>query len=114
MMDNERKDNRAKSIITEAASTFIASESNHQSLITVTNVLLGDRGAKANILVSILPDEGAEGAVLFLKRKRGIFRDYLKTHTRLPRIPHVDFNIDYGEKNRQNVDNALRTEGTEK
>ena len=40
----------------------------------------------------------------FAKRKRSEFREYLKKHSALQRLPTVDFEIDYGEKNRQRID----------
>ncbi len=103
-MTDTIKDNRVRSIITDAAASFIATESNGRSLITVTNVIIEDRGRGANILVSILPDTAAANAIEFLKRKRGVFRDYLKEKTKLGRVPIVDFNLDIGEKNRQRID----------
>jgi ribosome-binding factor A len=98
------KDNRAKSILTDAAASFIAVETNGLSLITVTNVNLTNHGKLADILVTVLPDKDASTAISFLKRKRGVFRDYLKAKTKLSRIPFVDFNLDLGEKNRQRID----------
>ncbi len=103
-MADEIKDNRAKSILTDAAASFIALETNGFSLITVTNVNITNHGKMADILVTVLPDKEAESAISFLKRKRGIFRDYLKDKTKLARIPFIDFNLDLGEKNRQRID----------
>ena len=40
----------------------------------------------------------------FAKRKRSEFRDYLKTESRLFKLPFVDFELDLGEKNRQKID----------
>lgn len=103
-MPDKIKDNRAKSILTDAAASFIAIETNGFSLITVTSVNITNHGKIADILVTVLPDKESESAINFLKRKRGIFRDYLKAKTKLSRIPFVDFNLDLGEKNRQRID----------
>ncbi len=103
-MSDPKKDGRTESILADAAARFIARESNGTSLITVTGIRLSDRGKKADIMVTVLPDTETDGAIDFLKRKRGVFRDLLKEETRLPHIPFVDFVLDIGEKNRQRID----------
>ena len=44
----------------------------------------------------------------FLKRKRSDFRDFVKDNARLARIPFFDFEIDKGEKNRRQVEEASK------
>ena len=61
------------------------------------------------VFFSVLP-ESAEATVLnFAKRNRSEFREFLKEHTGLGRLPTVDFEVDYGEKNRQRIDDLTRT-----
>lgn len=104
------KDARLKDIIKEFAGKFIQLESNYTSLITVTDVVLADRGRRATIFFTVLPVgketlESKEAAAIdFMKRKRGEFREYITEHSRLARIPFFDFAIDFGEKNRQKID----------
>jgi ribosome-binding factor A len=109
-MNDPKKDGRTESILAETAALFIERESNAQSLITVTSVSLKNRGAEALIRVSVLPDDAADAALSFLKRKRGVFRQLIKETTRLHRIPFVDFELDIGEKNRQRVDELTRND----
>jgi ribosome-binding factor A len=61
-----------------------------------------------NIFFTVLPEEKQEAVLEFAKRKRSEFRDYIKTKTRLGRIPTFDFEIDLGEKHRQKIDEISR------
>lgn len=104
MISGQDKDKKMESVIVEAASQFIARETSGFSLITITGARIEDRGARAIILFTVLPDNEREAALGFLKRKRGVFRDYIKEKTRLHRIPLFDFELDRGEINRQRID----------
>jgi len=91
----------------EIASAFLNTESNRQSLITITRANLTEAGDRITFLVSVFP-ESAEGPALgFLMRKRGLCKEYLKTHAPMGRIPHVEFAIDEGDKKRRRVDELL-------
>jgi len=91
-------------IIKMAAADFIQLESNGASLITITDVRLSKDENCANILFTVLPEEKEEAVLEFMKRMRSEFRQYIKTKTRLGRIPTFDFQIDFGEKHRQKID----------
>jgi ribosome-binding factor A len=101
---SEIKTERVKEIIRQKASEFLERESNHNTLITVTRVTLSPSGDKALILFTVLPEDKEKGALDFAKRMRSNFRDFLKTETKLFKLPFIDFNIDLGEKNRQKID----------
>lgn len=101
---NPHKHNRLASHIVEASAEFIQHESNGQSLITVTNVSLSEDNKRATVFVSVLP-ENKETAVLdFLKRRIGEMRNYIGKKANIGIIPFLDVKIDFGEKNRQRVD----------
>ena len=101
---SDLKTERMTEIIRQKASEFLERESNGNTLITVTRVTLIEKGKKALISFTVFPAEKEKGALDFAKRKRADFRDYLKTETKLFRLPFIDFNIDLGEKNRQKID----------
>ena len=106
-MENQ-KDLKLKEIIRENAAEFFSRESNRTSLITVTDVELKSRNSRANILITVLP-ENQENAVLdFAGRQMNAFRDYIEKHSRIARIPFFEVKIDYGEKNRQRLDEISR------
>lgn len=77
-------------------------------LITVTRAELADHLKTVTIFLSVLPQTKEKDALKVAKRARSDFRDYVKKHTFLHPIPTVDFEIDYGEKNRQRIDDLTR------
>lgn len=89
------------------ASEYINTWSNRQSMITITSVQLSRSADKVTFCVSVYPEDAEGPALGFLMRKRGECREYLKKHVALGRIPHVDFVLDEGEKNRQKVESLL-------
>jgi ribosome-binding factor A len=91
-------------IIKTAAAEFLQRESNGISLITVTGARLSNDEKYATILFTVLPEEKEAAALEFAKRMRSEFKEYVKTHTKLGRIPMFDFEIDLGEKHRQKID----------
>ncbi|PIR82153.1 hypothetical protein COU20_03250 [Candidatus Kaiserbacteria bacterium CG10_big_fil_rev_8_21_14_0_10_59_10] len=91
------------------AGVYLQRESNRTSLITVTRADVSPDLKNATIYVSVLPHEEEERAIAFVKRQRGLFREYLKSHSKLKFLPFIDFVIDEGEKNRQRVDDLTRT-----
>ena len=98
------KDNKVKEIIRELAAEFFSRESNRQSLMTVTDVELKSRGSKAIILITVLPEDKEASALEFAQRRLGDFRTYVMSHSRIMRVPYFEVGIDYGEKNRQRID----------
>lgn len=92
-------------LIREMAGKFFVEEANSvNSLITVTKVESSPDRKNATIFFTVFPEDKEKPALDFAKRKRSEFKEYIKNESRLPRIPFVDFDIDYGERNRQNID----------
>jgi ribosome-binding factor A len=102
------REDKVSNIIKKLASEFLSRESNRTSLITITDVRMQDHERNAIILFTVLPENQAETALSFAKRKRSDFREHFKKHTRLKYIPRFDFEIDKGEKFRQRIDELLR------
>lgn len=90
------------------AGEFFARESNRESLITVTTADVSPDLRNVKIYFSVLPEKFEESALNFAKRNRTEFREYIKSHSRMQYLPTVDFALDYGEKNRQRVDELTR------
>lgn len=106
-MSLERAD-RMKSLLMEKVATFVREEANHNPLITITNVSVTPNYRGVVVFFTTIPDGGEQDALIFLKRKGTDLRDYLKKHARLKYIPHIDFEIDYGERHRQHIDDLSR------
>ena len=98
------REEKAASLLTELAANYIAREAGRTTLITPTRTDIGSDRKNATIFVSVFPDHEAENALKFLKRHKDLFRDYLKKASRLSHLPYITFELDYGEKNRQRMD----------
>ena len=95
--------------IAHLAAQFISRESNRTSLITVTRAEISDKLSAITIMVSVFPESDEENATIFLKRLAGPFRHYLQENARMMRVPHITFEIDYGEKNRLRLEEIAKT-----
>ena len=106
---SDKRQAQVSETIAHRAADFFARESNRQSLVTVTRAEVSPDLKNVTVFFSVLP-ESAEATVLnFAKRNRSEFREFLKEHTGLGRLPTVDFEVDYGEKNRQRIDDLTRS-----
>jgi len=104
----KRRQTQVSEVIMHLAADFFARESNRESLITVTRADISPDLKNVKVYFSVLPETMEQSALRFAKRVRTDFREYLKDKSVLKFLPTVDFAIDYGEKNRQQVDEALR------
>ncbi|HTH93133.1 MAG TPA: ribosome-binding factor A [Candidatus Paceibacterota bacterium] len=102
------RDEKIKEQIKEIAAHFIERETNKTALITVTRVDLFEKGRKATVYITVLPESGEESALNFLKRKRSDMKDEIKKGLRIRTIPFLDVEIDKGEKARRHIDELLK------
>lgn len=103
-----RRQTQVSETIAHRAADFFARESNRRSLVTVTRADISPDLKNVLIYLSVLPETEEESVLHFAKRNRTEFREYLKKSTVLKMLPTVDFEIDYGEKNRQRIDDLTR------
>jgi len=103
------RDEKLRELIRKLAGEYFARESNHQSLITITDVEIKSRGSKARLLITVLPEDQEETALSFMHRQLTEFRQYVMEQARLMRIPYFEVFIDRGEKNRQRLDSISKT-----
>ncbi|MBX4188987.1 ribosome-binding factor A [Candidatus Parcubacteria bacterium] len=104
----EIKREKIEEILHRLAAQFVREESTNASLITVTRVEMTPAGKVATIYFTTLPDSGQDTAEKFLDRKTPEFKHYVHEHSRLGIIPYLKFKIDYGERNRQRLDELGR------
>lgn len=107
-MSRAHHDIQLAEAISHYAADFMAREASNQSLITVTRTELSSDMKQATIYISVLPESAERSALAFAKRERSAFREYIKTKSALQRIPTIDFALDFGEKNRQRIDDLTR------
>ncbi len=103
-----RRQIQVAEILAHLAADFFARESNGQSLVTVTRANVSPDLKNVTIFFTVLPEKFQDNALAFAKRNRTEFRDYVKTHSQMKFLPTFDFEIDFGEKNRQRIDDLTR------
>ncbi len=103
-----QKDDKLKEIIRELAAEYFSRESNRQSLITITDIELFNRGGKARILMTVLPESAEQAALEFAQRQLTEFRQHVMEKSRIGRIPFFEVALDVGEKNRQRLDEITK------
>jgi ribosome-binding factor A len=104
-----QKDDKLKEMIRELAAEYFSRESNRLSLITITDVEVFNRGGKARILMTVLPESAEQSALDFAHRQLTEFRQYVMDKSRIGRIPFFEVALDVGEKNRQKIDELSKT-----
>lgn len=95
-------------LIQELAAKFIQHEANTDPLITVTSANASPDFKNVTIFITTIPSGKENDALVFLKRSGSQMRGYIKEHTNMKVIPHIDFEIDYGERHRQHIDDIVR------
>ncbi|MES2224357.1 MAG: ribosome-binding factor A [Patescibacteria group bacterium] len=102
------RDQKIEEQVKEMAARVIERESNKTALITVNRVELFEKGRRATIYITVMPETGEESALNFLKRKRADMRDEIKKHLKIRTIPFLDVEIDLGEKASRRIDELLK------
>jgi len=105
---NTKKMEKTVEIIYRLAAEFVQAVSSRASLITVTRITLSPTGKEVAVFFTTIPDTQEDTALKFLTRKLPEFKNFLKEKSRLGIIPHIEFKIDYGERNRQRLDELSR------
>jgi ribosome-binding factor A len=100
----EHRSEKISQHLKEIIGSFIEENSNRKSMITITNTHLSPDFKKVVLFVTVFPEQSENAALDFLKRQRSEAREYLKKHSRIARLPFIDFEIDKGEKARQRID----------
>lgn len=92
---------------------FFQRESSGASMITVTRAEVSADMRHGTIFISVLPENKEAAALDFAKRMRTDLRKYVMKRLPVRVIPFFEVEIDYGEKNRRNIDDILRKEKLE-
>lgn len=103
-----RRQTQVSETIAHRAADFFARESNRQSLVTVTRADVSPDLKNVTIFFSVLPVEKENDALHFARRNATELRNFLKQNTSLKFLPHIQFELDFGEKNRQRIDDLTR------
>lgn len=112
--DNEmtmgsKRQTQVAETLAHLAADYFARESNRESLMTITHADVSPDLKNVTVFFSVLPESKEQSALHFAKRSRTDFREYIKKHAALKFLPTIDFELDYGEKNRQRIDDLTRS-----
>ncbi len=99
---------RLVSVLQELAARFVQQEANTDPLITITHADVSADQKRVTIFFTTIPENKQNDAHIFLKRNSKEFRNFIKSKARLKVIPHIDFEVDYGERHRQHIDDIVR------
>jgi ribosome-binding factor A len=89
---------------------FFQRESSGLSLMTITRCEVSPDMRQGTIYMTVLPVEKEQAALDFARRMRTDMRKYVMKRLPVKVIPFFEIEIDYGEKNRQHIDELLRKE----
>lgn len=106
-MASNRKEKLNKEL-RKLIATYVERESNKTSLVTVTRCEISSDLRTVKAYISVLPDDKEQDVVTFLVRRKKDAWEYLKKNLRIRTIPYIEFIIDEGEKNRQEIDRLLK------
>jgi ribosome-binding factor A len=105
MQRNEKVANNIK----ELSAQFLSKVNDKSSLITVTSATVSPDLKRATILITVLPETKEDSAIWFVKRQLGELREFLRKSMPIKIIPFIEVEINEGEKNRQKIDELLRS-----
>ncbi len=91
----------------KVAQDFFQRNSSGSSMITVTAADVSKDLKKANIYITVLPQDKELSALDFAKRMRTDMRSDIKKRLPIKSIPFVEIEIDEGEKTRQRIESVL-------
>lgn len=103
-----RRQTQVSESIAHLAADFFAREANTKSLITVTRAEISPDLKNITVFLSVLPHTLEQSTLAYTKRARSDFREYVLKRSLLRHVPTIDFELDYGEKNRQRIYDLIR------
>lgn len=89
--------------VRDTVAEFIAREAGPQSLITVTRAEVASDFTHADIFLTVLPEDKETAALGLINRSIPELKAFLKSRVLLPRMPHLEFRIDKGEKSAERI-----------
>ncbi len=108
-MREQRREKMAE-MIHRLAAEFVRNEGTNASLLTVTRVEMLPAGKDAIVYFTTIPENQEDTALKFLERKASEFKHFVREHSRIGMVPFIRFKIDYGERNRQRLDELSQAE----
>lgn len=101
---------KVNSLLRNIVSSFVGREFKDGIIITVTRVETSSDLRKAKIFVSVFPDNKSDDTLKLLQKKSWDLKKYAQPLLKMKFLPEFDFEIDYGEKNRQRLEEIVQKE----
>ena len=89
-----KKKEKLVSLMNEVASSFVRFEVDPNAMVTVTRTELSEDSRTVKFLVSIFPKNKEREILASLNKKNSVFKNYLKTKTRMKFLPSAFFDLD--------------------
>lgn len=104
------KTEKTASLVKNLVAEFLGRESAGPALITVTDMKVSNNRKNSLVFISVFPRDHEKRVLDFAMRKRTEITKYVREKSKMRAVPHLEFVIDEGEKNRQRVDELLHEE----
>ena len=101
---HQDRQTKVATLLSELAAKYIQQEANTDPLITITRADVAKDYKNATIFFTTIPESKQGDALIYLMRSAGDVRRYVMKHMRIKTIPHLEFQIDFGERHRQDTD----------
>lgn len=95
---------KVEGVLQSIVASFLTREAGTKSVITVTHCDVSSDLKKVTAFISVFPPEHELEALNFARRQRSEIREIFKEKLSMKSIPHLEIEIDEGEKNRQKVE----------
>jgi ribosome-binding factor A len=97
---------KINSLLRQLVSSFLVKEKG-QAMVTVTRLETSKDLKSAKIFVSIFPESQETEMIKLLKSRTGELREFIGSKIKMKFLPHLEFEIDKGEKERQKIEKLL-------
>lgn len=89
-----KKKEKLTSLLAEIAASFVRFEVDPKAMVTVTRTELSDDSKTAKFLISVFPKNKEREILASLNKKNSVFKNYLRTKTRMKFLPSAFFELD--------------------
>ncbi|MEW5908110.1 MAG: ribosome-binding factor A [Patescibacteria group bacterium] len=99
---------KVSSVLKNIIASFLQSDPFYGIIISVTRIEISGDLKKAKVFISIFPSEKEKEILDSLHKKRNDLREFIKSRLKMKFLPHLEIEIDKGEKARQKIDKILK------
>ena len=89
-----KKKEKLVSLLAEIAGSFVRFEVDHNAMVTVTRTELSEDSRTVKFFISVFPKNKERKILASLNKKNSVFKNYLKTKTRMKFLPSAFFDLD--------------------